>query len=447
MLNEDIKSKLLTSMLNDNLIIFCGAGISMAPPSKLPSATELAHLCAIRYKDEFGFDVPDEVGIDNLEAIARYFYNRKQLRSVFIQKIVPWDIIRKASTNEGHLALADFLSCGASQAVISTNYDDLIETAAYELGDYAFEACINGTEMAFSRAHQPLLKLHGCVKKNRRQTIWCKEQLEDADIKELVRTSQEWLISHLREKDLVFIGFWTDWSYLNEILERCLTSVEPRMLLLVDPSEQANLRTKAPGLWALTQGDGVEFHHIQASGDLFLKELRNTFNKHFLDMLIAESKETFRSLFEREPPSNVFLRILHDDTALYEVRRDACGVPIGQVVRCKKPEETMRVVGAVLLILQEAGATHDGKFFILKGQRFRVVKGSGITISEVKAKFKDEPPTCSADVIICAGAIDDGGVPSNVARGDTNPTIVRGGVSGKWISLNQAIDVIGGASA
>ncbi|TRZ53145.1 hypothetical protein D4S03_02275 [bacterium] len=444
MLSEELKSRLLNSIQNDNFIIFCGAGLSMAAPSNLPSAVRLAQQCTQRYHSHTGNHELIDIQ-DDLEKIAQFFYRRHEFGPVFIQRIVPWSIIRQAIPNKGHSALADFLACGASKAVITTNFDHLIESAANDLGEPDFEASIDGNEMNYQRDHHPLLKLHGCVLKDKRLTLWCADQLETPQIRARIESSATWLNANLKERDLIFIGFWTDWAYLNNILENCVSKIEPRMVLVVDPADSEVLKEKAGGLWAWAETK-ADFHHIQQSGAEFLTELRKSYSLQFLNILLLQSKTSYQALIGSQPPDNPNIQIDLDIDDLYELRRDTCGAPKGQVVRKKVPDAYMNPVGVAILFLQEKGAKFVGSRIDLRGIKVRVVQGSGQPLSIVKSTYESEPPDPDpADIVICAGALQDGNAPVDIVRGDAGGTIIRAGLQGTWLTLQDYIDIhVGG---
>jgi hypothetical protein len=52
--------------------------------------------------------------------------------------------------------------------------------------------------------------------------------------------------ANLREKDLLAIGFWTDWAYLNQIIESAIRDVQPLSITLIDLSDADVLAQKAP---------------------------------------------------------------------------------------------------------------------------------------------------------------------------------------------------------
>ncbi len=78
-----VAEELVQSILADRLVVFCGAGLSMAKPSLLPSAVALARLCYDAYEPlappEF------EPGLrDDLTGLVEYFVTRKSLQTCFL---------------------------------------------------------------------------------------------------------------------------------------------------------------------------------------------------------------------------------------------------------------------------------------------------------------------------------------------------------------------------
>ncbi|MBP0631332.1 hypothetical protein [Cupriavidus sp. AcVe19-1a] len=111
------------------LVILCGAGLSMAPPSSLPSAWQVAGMCF----DEYQLTIDpliDPALRDNLEALAEHFVGLDTLKAVFIEHLVPWEEFERPP-NRGHAALADFLIAKTVVAGLSSNYDKLIERCAW----------------------------------------------------------------------------------------------------------------------------------------------------------------------------------------------------------------------------------------------------------------------------------------------------------------------------
>lgn len=246
----------------------------MAPPSELPSACTIANMCYDRHADIVG-DHLSRALRDDLEAFAEHFAANSSLKSIFIDSIVPWKEFMRVP-NAGHAAIADFLVCRAIKAAISTNYDALIERRTWDAGAADFQSALEGDEAQVCSQYSPLLKPHGC------STIWARSQLHDDEVARHLHKSKIWMDANQRERDLLIIGFWTDWRYLNKIIGDALTDVAPASITLVDLSLPEVLKEKAPTLWDIAHAGGVIFEHVQRSGATFLEELRTAFSQRWL---------------------------------------------------------------------------------------------------------------------------------------------------------------------
>jgi hypothetical protein len=250
-----------------------------------------------------------------------------------------------------------------------------------------------------------------------------------------------WLKGRLLGKDLVFVGFWSDWAHLNDILGSALDGVQPRLVYLVDPAPLAVVRAKAPGLWSLTTGDGVIFRHVQASGAEFLDELRKILSVSFFERLFSVSIGTYHSHVGIGTAPRMRLPDGLNTDQLYDLRRDTTGVAPKAVVRDKGPLPTMQTTGAIHLMVQERGATFDGVRYKRQDSSIvRVLNGAGQVMSLVQEKFSSDQPRSAAKEYVVCDARSDGNVPANVIRGGRPSTILRAGNSSEWLTLEQARD-------
>ena len=199
------------------LVILCGAGLSMAQPSNLPAAWKVAEMCFDEYKLKIDPSIDMALRHD-LEALAEHFVGLKNLKTVFIENIVPW-VEFERPPNPGHAAIADFLITKNFAAGLSGNYDKLIERCAWNYGA-DFVGSLDGDEATVANYKQaPLLKFHGCGHRDRSSTVWATSQLDDLNIASRIEKSKVWMAANLRKKDLLVVGFWSDWNYLNQILD------------------------------------------------------------------------------------------------------------------------------------------------------------------------------------------------------------------------------------
>lgn len=441
-LQPKLTERLLNSILNRRLVLFCGAGLSMAEPSRVPSANELARICLEKYEREIGVSL-DHLGTD-LEKLAEYFAERDLLYQTFIRKLLPTDRFRR-NPNRGHTAIADFLAAGIVEFVVSTNIDYLIEEAARLLGEPNPMGALDGAEANVARDHKPHLKIHGCLVRDDKNTLWCKRQLGVEPICQRNQELTNWLSANLRERDVVFLGFWTDWAYLNEVFEQSVSSIERGMIVIVNPSDEETLKAKAPRLWEFANSGRVACHLVLHSADEFLDELRGAVWRWFLENLLRRSKRTYSQLVGTEYAGPVAFPADLSSDDLHALKLDACGVPRHQISRTREPDETMEVLGAVHLGLLNRGATLQGSRYMAEGKRVRVLYAQGRTLSAVRQKYAGEvQPLIPDDIVICVGAKDDGGAAANVVRPQRLPSnIVRPALTGRWVPEDDAMHLWG----
>ena len=433
---EEVGSRLLEAIAADRLLVLCGAGLSMAPPSNLPSATAVARTCSDAYAKYTGN--PLDVTIrEDIARMSRHFREFARFENFFIAKLVPWAQLT-GQANSGHEAIADLLACGAVASASTTNFDTLVENAATQLGEPDFRAVVDAGDLAQYTPHSPYLKLHGCAVRSRQSTIWCSEQLTDAAIKQRMDQFKTWLAANLNGKDLVFVGFWSDWSYLTKLLAEQLATVTPQHVYLVDPATVEDLEQKAPELWAWAQGADITFHHCQDSGSDFLDELRRRWSTVYINRLVNESQDTYTHLFGADPVEMVW-DPSRSAEVLYALRRDLSGTSRATVVRSRHPEDENHVAGAIHQRLLECGATYSAHRYELGGRSIRLVSGRGRLLSCVKATFHQEPPVQDpADVVICAGSVPDAS-PVNIVRAAGPATIIRTGALDNWTTHDELV--------
>jgi hypothetical protein len=433
-LSPETKARLLASMNAGRLLVVCGAGLSMAAPSNLPSARAVAERCFDKYKLESDPNCDMELRSD-LEALAQHFAGLNTLKSVFIERLVPWpDFVRPS--NAGHAAIADFLITRAAVAGISSNYDTLIERRAWDYGS-DFRIALDGDEANVdSGQHAPLLKFHGCSQRDRLSTVWAPSQLTEPLIATRIEKSKTWMAANLRQKDLLVVGFWSDWKYLNGIIGAALTDVDPLSVTVIDLSPAQILQQKAPELWQLAHGQNVRFEHVQESGAEALDELRCAFSTNYLRQVLAAG----RAIFEHETGivcDVAWLDIAnYDSEMLYGLRRDAEGTPSSKPATRIRPDNC-EALGFFHLLLRYSGATQRGDGYELNGRVIRVINGAGSILSSLRKKFIEPPTAVPVDIVVAVGATDLG-VPSNVVRNGRARDLVRPDTCGTWFDLNSA---------
>lgn len=416
------------------LVIVCGAGLSMADPSNLPPAWRVAESSFDKYR--LKIDPTCDVGLrHDLEAFAQHFVDQNTLQSVFIESLVPWgEFVRPP--NPGHAAVADFLVTKTAVASLSANYDFLIERCAIDNG-FDFQSSLDGEE-ATVRAHTqgPLLKFHGCATKDRPATVWTSSQLSDPTIAARIAKSKEWMTANLRQKDLLVVGFWTDWDYLNGVLGSVIDGLAPLSVTVIDKADAGQLEEKAPALWALAHGANVTFVHVQESGADALDELRNAFSSNYLKEMLDAGRVPFEQSLGEECLPEWLEAPFFDSEALYGLRRDAEGVPAGQPARRSSPG-ACEILGAFHLMLRRAGAVPTPQGYTLNHRTIRVVNGAASVLNLLKARFVEAPAVSHTDIVVAPGATSLP-MPANVVRPGVAGNFIRPAAMADWFDLDAA---------
>jgi hypothetical protein len=436
--------RLVASIQQRRLVFVCGAGLSMGAPSKVPSAALLTQQIIDEYTLRALPPLPAAARL-NLETLSEYLFGNGN-QSLFVRDLVRWRPFRR-HPNVGHRAVADFLTSQAVQFGVTTNFDELVELAAMDLGEDSFVPSLNSNDANVDHGHRTYLKIHGCVR-DPDHTLWCRSQLDGAppvspanqELRARLTSSRGWLGANLPEKDMVFLGFWSDWYYLNDLFAGYFQAVHGSLVVLVDPQSDAELSAKAPALWAWANAS-TEFRHLPEKGDDFLSELRTRFSKNLLERVLLSATTGFGQMKPGAAlPPTAFDGVSVDD--LYAFRRDTGGVSSIRIPRYSQPDPSMNAVGRAHLLLRHAGATLDGSRYVKDGNKFRIINGRTKLISQIRQEFSEEPPVpapLDSDIVICAGGSEDGGVPSHIVRGSTTPTVVRPGSGARWISLETAV--------
>ena len=438
-------NRLVVSIQQRQLVVFCGAGISMEPPSSVPTAAGLTAQCIAEYNTR-GLPALPASATGSLESLTEHLF-AVGLQSLFVRDLVPWRTFGR-NPNGQHDAIADLLTAGAADFGVTTNFDELIEASAKDLGADRFDSAVDGNQANVAREHRPFVKLHGCVR-DPNHTLWCRAQLSspppvspaNQQIRERLDSLKVWLAANLPEKTVLFVGFWTDWSYLGRVLAESVNSVHIPLVVLVDPQPDANLADKAPELWHWARSN-TEFVHIQIGGEVFLPRLRRAFSENLLTRVLREAVGGFGATRPGVPvPPVDFSGATVGE--LYSLRRDVYGVPATRIPRYAEPDGSMDAVGRAHLLLRHGGATLEGARYLTRtGLRIRVVNGRTKLVNKVKSEFSEEVASVvgvDEDIVVCAGASDDAGTPTRISKSSGTPTVVRPGTSAEWLTLEDAV--------
>ena len=120
--NIEYPELLIEAIKNDKLVIFCGAGISMSEPTKLPSFHQLSEKIAELTNKEKRNDESDEQYLGRVENLDHDVHSKV------------CDILSATHTqpNTNHEALIDFFK--KDIRIVTTNYDSMLESVLEKKG-------------------------------------------------------------------------------------------------------------------------------------------------------------------------------------------------------------------------------------------------------------------------------------------------------------------------
>ncbi len=428
----------IDALHHERLAILCGAGLSMGWPSCLPSAANLAADAKAKYDAMYGASRPPlPAGIEDQ---AEYFFNRGELGTIYLRTFIDKDAFA-GRPNPGHDAIADLLLVRGIQTAISTNVDTMIETA----GQMLFGQIGVGYDQASVAQCQPdvspLLKVHGCWTQDQANTVWAPSQLNAEPVMSRVTSSANWMNVRLQDRDLIIVGFFTDWDYINNVLAQTLGNVRPARVIVVDPSAGPALQAKAPALYDLLDGITDEFLHVAVSGADFLEALRLEFSRSFVRRVIHAGAQAFEDATGNPPDPTWLEPPAADNETYWRMRRDLEGRRPNQPSSRRAPNDEP-AVGLTLLQMRARGATNDGDHWLINGIRVRVLRAANQLLHQVEAAHaRGRPPVVAPDLTIAVGA-EATSLPANILRSSPSGSIVRGGAN-RWLTRGEAVQELG----
>lgn len=427
----------LTSLVAGRLAVLVGAGLSMAPPSQLPSAATLAAKARSEYEARFPGRPPLSADI---AAQAEFFFAHGELATVYLRTLIDWHAFA-GRHNPGHEAIADLLLVQAIQTAVTTNVDCLIEAAGQQLLGQIGAGIDAASMVALSPATAPLLKIHGSWCIDPSSTVWAPSQPDSEPLASRITENAAWLKFRLADRDLLIVGYWSDWDYLNAVLERTLGAIRPACVIVIDPADPATFPAKAPELHALGTRAKSHFYHLQESGADFLDALRKRFSQSYVSQVLHAGREGFVHTTRHEPDAVWLSPPDIDNRALWEMRRDIEGCTPNQPATERSPS-CGPIFGLMLLTLRSKGAIPQGPYWELAGKRIRMLRAENKILHLVQAEFeRDVPPLLAPDIVIAVGA-ENFGLPTDLVRSSETATVARGR-SSQWFTRDEASKELG----
>ena len=242
----------------------------------------------------------------------------------------------------------------------------------------------------------------------------------------------------LLDRDLLIVGYSTDWNYLNQVLESAIGTVSPTRVIVVDPCESEEFAEKAPMLYELGQRASDEFCHVRCSGHEFLNRLRVDFSRIFVRSALNAGRSAYCDVVGEAPEDHWFEPLSDDPEVLWQTRRDLEGCQPNQPSTMRNaPDEPL--LGLTVLQLRARGATPMGSFWRINNRTVRIVRAPNRLLHDVEAIYsRESPPAIAPDVVIAVGA-EAVSLPRSVARVSQPDSIVRGS-SPMWLSREAAVE-------
>ena len=438
-MSQPVLQRLLDSIEANNLVLLCGAGLSVPEPSKLMSAVAVARKIYDEYTPTQA--LPQDLRED-IDGLAGHFLDANQFAPLFINRLVPWDDLT-GEPNEGHAAVADLLLSRAARAALSANFDVLIEQWSSQR-KVQLRGALDGIQAtSYADATSPLLKFHGCMNLDRDHTLWTQGQLIHPATVDRIASCRAWMANNLPGRDLLVVGFWTDWGYFNEVLAEALGASAINSITVVDPGTAESLQAKAPELWQILSAS-PEFAHIEASGNEILPEIRKAHSKVWVRKLYALGAPLYQIEKGIAPPQGGIDAPDLNVDEFYELRRDSEGVPANRAARKRSPDGSSAQTGLAHLLIAAAADGRQGSWYVKDGTTIRVVHGAGEGLTTVEHRFAEPPTAPKADIIVCAGSIEQGVPGSIMGRGSPAGIVrVKAGAGSRWITLETARTELG----
>ena len=431
---EDGIQKAVDAVIANRLALLCGAGLSMAQPSSIPSAAQLAESAKAQYDAQFG---PERDPLpEPIDDQAQFFFAREELYTVYLRTYIDTHAF-SSRPNMGHYAIADLLFVRGISTTVSTNVDMLIENSGNMLNGH-IGAGISRDEVArITPEKSPLLKVHGCWNRPE-STIWATAQTREEPFRSRLDACSQWLGVRLLDRDLLIVGYSSDWNYLNRVLESTIGTVNPARVIVVDPCESREFAEKAPMLYELGRRASTEFCHVRCSGDEFLNSLRVNFSRMFIRRVLRAGHRAYVDIIGEAPEDHWLEPTSDQPQELWQLRRDLEGCRPNEPSTMRDPPDEP-LLGLTILQLRARGATPMGSLWCIDDRTIRILRAPNSLLHDVEAIYSRETaPPVSPDVVVAVGA-EAVSLPTSVARASRSDSIVRGSAA-IWLSRDGAVE-------
>jgi hypothetical protein len=442
-------NQLVQAARQRRLVLYLGAGLSMAPPSCGPAGPAVSDVLRPLVARTLDVEASTLDGL-SLEELAQRVVDEhaERLEELKDRASVAFDF-KGIPPNYGHAAAALLLREGLTQ-IISVNWDCGVERAGIQAG-IGIQGVANATE-SIQLAHSlPLYKVHGCATRPPTLAITQAE----------VDRPQTWAVGRtqgaMANGVVVFVGLGTVGLYVKEPIPELVDAwaSQDGSVVVVDPQLQDSWRE------ALGE-ERAQAAHIASKGNEFFDELLRAVVRDALDITemdardLATHEEWAAPMVHGLGTVRDALDIAHADGVLRwwrdGVAETEAGKPFITEMRGRKCLMTVaRLVGMDGGPVEIAGAR--GRQTVASERRyFEIACRPGKHVSRVEAIVRDRIETRRADGVYPKGkpvtvvVIDETGTfpaesaPVDIAAGEADGADIADGVEAAPITFVSADD-------
>lgn len=181
---------------------------------------------------------------DDIDALAAHFHATNEFKGLFIGSLVPWNDLVGIPNPWARSCCRPIDQQGRSRGTVGE-----LRCVDRAVGHVPQDCDARSIEWPrsdrFAALSGPLVRFHGCLMRNQPETLWTRAQLAEPAIADRVATCSNWMRLQLPGKDLLVVGFWTDWGYLNDVVADALDAGALTSVTVIDPAGSAALQAKA----------------------------------------------------------------------------------------------------------------------------------------------------------------------------------------------------------
>ena len=245
---------LLDALINDRLVVFAGAGVSMGEPANLPNFSRLTDAIAQRTgKDPEKNETKDQ------------FLGRLKCDGVKVHECVAEELRKNnPEPTELHRNLLCLFSEPELVRTVTTNFDFLFERAAEEMFDLKPEL-FRAPALPLGSEFRGIVHVHGSVARPK-EMILTDEDFGRAYLVESEGWARRFLVELFRSFTVLFIGYSHDDTIMNYLASALPASEEAKRFALDSPDKDSYEK------WQILGIEPIAYHLSDNSGHRALYE-------------------------------------------------------------------------------------------------------------------------------------------------------------------------------